>query len=392
MVQAVHSFPIRCILALAVSITVGANTATPQSIVVTSASSLNFVVPLGTVNYTPTSQTVQITASDGSHLPFSFLGIVPNSVNPANYLDPQFLAVSPTSGTTPATVTVSPVPFVTASLTCGGYPVTMSFGSSPDIRVGSTSAGVTTSNTRTPVISAIVHGATFQPGPLSPNEVVSIFGTNLGPYPAPPAALSIGIPFYYYSLGFDGLKITFNGRPAPILYSSSGQINTIVPSEVAGATTADVALSFCGASAAPLQFPVVAAVPGIFSANASGNGQGLILNQNNKLNNESNPAPKGSVVQIFGTGGGAVSPANATDGQTVLAFGSNPYPATVAPTTVTIGGVPATVTYSGAAPNQVYGVLQVNAIVPATVASGPQPVALTIGPNTNNQNITLVVQ
>jgi hypothetical protein len=51
---------------------------------------------------------------------------------------------------------------------------------------------------------------------------------------------------------------------------------------------------------------VAAAVPGLFSVDASGRGQGAILNQDNSA---LNPAEKGSIIQRFGTGDGVTNPA-----------------------------------------------------------------------------------
>ena len=69
---------------------------------------------------------------------------------------------------------------------------------------------------------------------------------------------------------------------------------------------------------------------------------------------------------------------------------SSPLARTSATPQVTIGGVPATVTFSGLAPDFV-GEYQVNALVPATVAAGNAvPVAITIGGAASN-TVTIVV-
>ncbi|MFN0166667.1 MAG: hypothetical protein ACKV22_09570 [Bryobacteraceae bacterium] len=65
---------------------------------------------------------------------------------------------------------------------------------------------------------------------------------------------------------------------------------------------------------------------------------------------------------------------------------------TATPVTVTIGGQPAQIQYSGPAPFQPIGVIQVNAFIPDTVASGPQPVVLTIGQSNAQQKVTSVIQ
>jgi uncharacterized protein (TIGR03437 family) len=48
------------------------------------------------------------------------------------------------------------------------------------------------------------------------------------------------------------------------------------------------------------------------------------------------------------------------------------------PLSVTVGGIPAIVQFEGLAPSTV-GTAQVNFYVPASLASGPQPVVVTVG-------------
>lgn len=53
--------------------------------------------------------------------------------------------------------------------------------------------------------------------------------------------------------------------------------------------------------------------------------------------------------------------------------GAPPLPAPAAAVSVSIGGLPAQTTYAGAAPDQVSGVLQMNAMVPAGLSPQQQP-------------------
>jgi uncharacterized protein (TIGR03437 family) len=130
--------------------------------------------------------------------------------------------------------------------------------------------------------------------------------------------------------------------------------------------------------------------PGIFSVTGDGKGQGAILNANG-LNSGGNPAAKGSIIQIFATGAGMWDNKLGGDGWIVSTL--LPYPVPLAPVSVTIGGQAAQIMYAGAAPNLVSGALQVNAVVPDGVASGPQPVVLMVGANSNSsQQITVAVQ
>jgi len=67
-----------------------------------------------------------------------------------------------------------------------------------------------------------------------------------------------------------------------------------------------------------------------------------------------------------------------------------PYPVPAAPVSVSIGGLPAQIEYAGAAPALVAGMLQVNAVVPASLNSGIQRILLTVGRNTDSLEDILV--
>src|SRR5262249_58614338 len=89
------------------------------------------------------------------------------------------------------------------------------------------------------------------------------------------------------------------------------------------------------------------------------------------LNAAENPARAGEVVLLFATGGGAITPPG-QDGGLV----GDTLPKPVAPVTVQIGGKDAVVQYAGGAPGLTNGLLQVNVVVPAGLASGAGAVGL----------------
>ena len=72
----------------------------------------------------------------------------------------------------------------------------------------------------------------------------------------------------------------------------------------------------------------------------------------------------GSVIALYGTGEGQTTP-NGVDGTIVP--GQAYSQQTI---TATVGGLPAVVTYAGAAPQEVAGVMQVNVQIPAQVTPG----------------------
>jgi uncharacterized protein (TIGR03437 family) len=165
-------------------------------------------------------------------------------------------------------------------------------------------------------------------------------------------------------------------------------VNVLVPAEIAGMSSINLVLTHYNVPSNSLNLPVIDTSPAIFTANGQQGGQGAILNADSRPNSSTNPAPKGSVVQIFGEGCGKTNPV-LMDG----AFANTTGVPLVAPVSLTIGGQSAEIVFSGQAPRAVYGLTQINATVPTNIPSGPQAVVLTCGINNNaTQGITLAVQ
>ena len=240
------------------------------------------------------------------------------------------------------------------------------------------------------VNSAAANPAGIHAAAVTPGELVTIYAAPVGP--ASPATGQVGANGQFpTSLG--NVQVQFDSTPAPLLYAGPGQVNAIVPFEVAGQQQTTMQYTYSVPMTAlmfqnSLTLPVASAAPAIFSQDQSGGGPGAILNQNYSLNSSTNPAAAGDEIQIFGTGGGAVT-GGATDGGL--------WPAVLGslvdqPVTATIGGVAATVDYAGPAPYLVNGALQVNVTVPAGLASGAQPVVITIGTAQTPPGITVAVK
>jgi hypothetical protein len=88
------------------------------------------------------------------------------------------------------------------------------------------------------------------------------------------------------------------------------------------------------------------------------------------------------------TGEGETNPAG-IDGRPAL----DSFPKPKLPVSVKIGGLNAQVSYAGAAPGLVAGVMQVNVKVPDGIEAGPAvPVTVTVGPNTSRSGVTLAVR
>ncbi len=221
---------------------------------------------------------------------------------------------------------------------------------------------------------------------MAAGEIIAIFGTNLGS--SPPVFLTLtsnGL----VSTTLGNTSVTFDGVSAPLIYASPTQVNAIVPYEVAGKTTTTMVVTNNGVKSASQQIQVVSATPAIFTLSQTGSGQGAILNQNGSVNGTATPAAKGSIVAIYATGGGQLKPIGVTGTVTPT---TGTFPSLVGNVSVTIGGAPAQITYSGSAPGLVSGAVQINAVVPTGAASGNQPVVVTVGSASGPTNVTVAVQ
>jgi uncharacterized protein (TIGR03437 family) len=216
---------------------------------------------------------------------------------------------------------------------------------------------------------AVVNAASFKGSGVAPGELVTVFGSGLGPgVLQKPMVNSAGV----VDMIAGGTRVLFDGVAAPMIYSLSGQISAVAPFSLQGRTSTQVQVEYLGTRSAAVTVPVVASAPAIFTADSSGKGQGAILNQDFSVNGASNPASAGSAIAIYMTGAGAMQ-SPVTNG--ALARGTVSVAQDV---TVRIGGVPVKPLYAGAAPGIVQGVVQINAVVPAGV-TGNVALDLTIG-------------
>jgi uncharacterized protein (TIGR03437 family) len=224
------------------------------------------------------------------------------------------------------------------------------------------------------IIGSVVDAASGLPGAVSPGKIVALYGAGLGP-----ASLLANQPANnVFSTQLVGTTVSFNGIPAPILYTSATQVAAIVPYEISGALTAQITVSYQGQVSDPVVVPVAASAPSFFSLYGTGAGQIAAVNLDGSLNEATQPAGIGGFVSLFATGEGQTLPGG-VDGKVAL---TQPYPQPVLPVTVTVGGLPAQVLYAGAAPTGVAGLMQINIQIPQSVAPGGYvPVVLQVGNN-----------
>jgi uncharacterized protein (TIGR03437 family) len=332
----------------------------------------------------PAAQNIAVT-STGVALPFTAAATTTTGGN--------WLSVSPASGNTTASggaatnLSVSVNPTGLAAGTYQGTITVTSANASNSPQTATVTLVVT--QPAAPVITSISNAATNQPTAAAPGLIMAIKGSNLGPAMGVGAQIQGGV----VTTQIGDVRVLFDNVPAPVLFARQDQVNTIAPYFVATRTSTRVVVEYRGVRSDPIDLRVSETAPGIFTIDATGNGQGAVLNQDNSVNGPSNPAARGSIIVIYATGEGQVIPAG-TDGQVITATNLRRPFATV---TVRIGGQNAEVLYAGSAPGLVSGALQVNARVPAnlTVAGTANvPVELIIGNGTSAtaQNVSVSVR
>ncbi len=229
-----------------------------------------------------------------------------------------------------------------------------------------------------------VNAAALRADVVAPGELVSIFGSGVGPALGSALAMDAnGLA----TTSLDDVRVSFDGIPAPLVYVQSGQINAAVPYQVKGKGTVQMQVEYRGIQADPVTLNVSDTAPGIFAADG-GKGQGAILNEDGNPNSASNPAAAGSIAVLFATGEGETTPVG-VNGK--IATDAPPKP--VAPVSVSVGGQDAQVLYAGGAPGLIAGVLQVNFRIPPGVAAGPGvPVQLTVGTVSSQPGVTMSIR
>jgi uncharacterized protein (TIGR03437 family) len=237
-----------------------------------------------------------------------------------------------------------------------------------------------------PAISAasIANAGTLKSGNISAGEILSIFGANLGPLPG--RSLEFSEP-RQVSTNLGDSQVWFDGLPGIMLYAGNGQINVVAPFGLDATNSTRVQVWYQGIPSAIVPLKVSPASPGIFTQDGSGQGPGAILNADGTLNTPSAPAPAGSSVSLYATGGGETQPALADGQQDIYAW------PLVAGVQVLLNGSSVPVAYAGSAPGLVAGVIQVNFQIPSGFPpSSSAEVQLSIGGVVSPTGITISTQ
>jgi uncharacterized protein (TIGR03437 family) len=336
----------------------------PSPALVATPSALSFSFQGGSTP--PAAQSISITNPAAGNLAFA-VGAVSDS----------WISVTPSSGATPGSIFVSVSP---QSLQPGSYSGSFTLISS-GVPTTTVNVSLFVSANQTPQPFIISNAASGIGGQLSPGEIITIKGTGLGP--GNPVSFNLST---LTSPTLAGVGVTFDGFPGTLLYVSSTQINVTVPYEIAGRSSTTVIVTYQGTPSSGIVQPAGTASLGLFTNNATGSGQAAVINQNYTFNTSSAPAPQGSYISVYATGGGQTNPAS-TDGEVSPTTSLLPL-VSQSVITATIGGKSAPVVFAGAAPGYVTGVVQFNIQVPTGVTGNALPIVVTINGSTLVQSQT----
>ncbi len=353
---------------IAVNLTVG-----PPATVGLQPASLSFTYTIG--DPIPATLTSRVNSLSANPQNFTFF-------TTTSYEGTNWLAASTNQNVTPAVVSVQVLP---ANLAAGSYTgLVVIQPSAANASPQPIQITLTVKAPPPPFIQSVTNSASYASASVAPGEFVTLFGTTIGPKDlivAPTGALP-------RTLG--NTIVSFDGLPAPILYASATQTGVQVPYGLTAGQNTNIVVTYNAVNSAVKSMTVTPTYPGLFTSDSSGKGQAAALNTDFSLNGPSNPAARGSVLVLYGTGEGKTTPF-ITEGSIVPVI--QPIPATQLPVTVTVGGQLAQVLYAGETPGVIAGLMQVNVRVPDTTTTGSNvPVLIFVNGVPSQPNVTVAIK
>lgn len=189
------------------------------------------------------------------------------------------------------------------------------------------------------------NAATLEAGPVAPGMLLELLDTGLNAADTP----NVQVLFQTDAASTSPAQI-----PAQILSIDSGTIVLVVPSQIAGSTNVEIQSLNNNTQVGQIAAVAAAATPGLFT---NGSGQATAVNEDGTLNSATNPAARGSILVLYGTGQGVSD----------------------LPVSVTVGGYATNVLYSGSVAAYP-GLWQLNVQMPAGyIAPGTMAVIVNVG-------------
>lgn len=264
--------------------------------------------------------------------------------------------------------------------------VTLSLSAKGGTAAGSSQVSLTVQpNSRSTNAALVVNaasGAEGDPQVVAPGSYVTIYGTNLAGQ-SEPAASSVPLP-----TSLNGTQVFVGTQPVSLIYAGANQINAIIPRELKANSSYPLVVANGLSRSAAVMLSIAAAQPAIYTANASGSGQGVVAIVGDNVlaaTNYGRPARAGEYLTIYCNGLGAVTGIN---GEAAPQDGT-PTPVnnifrTVGTVSVSIDNDEQAAQFAGLAPSMV-DVYQVNVRVPTGHTGDAVPLVIKVtDPETGN--------
>lgn len=231
---------------------------------------------------------------------------------------------------------------------------------------------------------SVVDAISFQEKSITaPGAFITIYGENMGTEPR----LGFDTPGEF-PLELGGVQVLFNGKPAPLLYTSPTQVNLQVPYNLENSEYR-MTIQRGDLVSAPASLGVGSASPAIATLSGTGTGAGQVyrMNATPAFATPDNPVHEGETVLVVATGLGATNPL-VDEGKTV---GGDAPPVVGANLQVSIGGKNATGAQAYLAPGQI-GIYFVTATVAEGTPKGEAVPLVVRAYGIDSQTVTVSVQ
>lgn len=342
-----------------------ANPAIPSPRAATDKTNLLFSATTG---QSSVPQVVVIQNAGGGLLQWNATASVPwLNVTPASGTNAGAISVTASAGSLAAgSYTANLVIYASASNTPLAIPVTLT------VTAGSGRPAISQGGVITAAgyVAAIARGA-----------VGSLYGTGLAD--ATESATSVPLP-----RSLAGVTVTVNGVNAPLWFVSPGQVNFQVPFEAPLTGAVSVVVTKNGVSSQTANVQVAEYAPGVFMyERGPGAFDPIVIRQDSSIVSPSNPTAPGEILVVYGTGLGNLTSLPRTGDLSQ----SSPLARSQAMPTITLGGAPVEVQFSGLTPGAV-GLAQFNIKVPSTLPTASTlPLVIQFG-SVSSPSVNLAVR
>jgi uncharacterized protein (TIGR03437 family) len=230
---------------------------------------------------------------------------------------------------------------------------------------------------------------TLSEGPLAPGDLILIRGSGLASGQAAATSAPLGQLLA-------GASVVIGGSLATLLYADATQIVGVVPPDVPVNTEQQLILQRDNTAGVPISLIIATTHPAVLSKDGSGRGQALAYKSTGSaslLADSANPVSAGDSLILYCSGLGATSTSGVVTNLPVVTIGGLPAPVTYAgvalPANYPASGAPTVV--GGLAAPGFGGLYQITATVPSGLATGQGEVLVSSAGQASFSGVTIAV-